>query len=141
MAIAESKALVRVKDFTRHINQIFSPVFFTVIGARMNIMLFSREIIIGMLILTGIALITKFAGCFVAALPKLRDLGRTMRLAVGMIPRGELGLIIAAIGLTHNLVSEVLYLEAIGMVILTSFIAPILLSKMYEAEVVEAPLE
>lgn len=141
MAIAESKALVRVKDFTQHINQIFSPIFFTVVGARMNITLFSRETIIGILILTGIASVTKFAGCFATALPKLRDSGKAMRLAVGMIPRGELGLIIATIGLTHNLVSEVLYLEAIGMIILTSFIAPILLSKMCEAIEIEASLE
>ena len=138
MAVAESRAHPRIKDFIRHINQIFSPVFFTVLGAKMNIMVFSGEVLIGTLILTAIAIITKFAGCFLAALVKLRDLMKSVRLGVGMIPRGEIGLIIAAIGLKRGVLPETIYMESIGMVIITSLIAPIILSKLYEAIPTEA---
>ncbi len=141
MAVAESKALPRIRDFTRHINQIFSPVFFTVIGARMNITLFNETVIIGITLITLLAIFTKFSGTFLTALPKLRSVAKSARLGMGMVPRGELGLIIAAIGLNRNIIPEPIYIEAVGMVILTSLIAPIILSKMYEAVVEEAPLE
>ncbi len=141
MAVAESKALPRIRDFTRHINQIFSPVFFTVIGARMNITLFNETVILGIALLTILAILTKFSGTFLTALPKLRSVAKSARLGMGMVPRGELGLIIAAIGLNRNIIPEPIYIEAVGMVILTSLIAPIILSKMYEAVVEEAPLE
>ena len=136
--MAESRAHPRIKDFIRHINQIFSPIFFTVLGAKMNIMIFGGEVLIGILILAGIAIATKFVGCFLVALLKLRDLMKSIRLGVGMIPRGEIGLIIAAIGLNRGILPETIYVESIGMVILTSLIAPMILSKLFEMAPTEA---
>lgn len=141
MAVAESKAPVRIKDFTRHINQIFSPLFFTVIGARVNVTLFNEGVILGILLLTAVAFITKFAGSFIAALPKLKSVEKSARLGIGMVPRGELGLVIAAIGLNKGVLQEALYVEAIGMVLLTTFIGPLILSKLYERAGMEAGAE
>jgi len=132
MAVAESKALPHIKDFIRHINTIFSPIFFTVVGAKMNIGLVSEQIIIGILMMTAIALSTKFVGCFTAALARLRDVLGATRIGVGMIPRGELSLIIASIALTKGVVAESVYVQTVSMVILTSIIAPTILSRLYK---------
>lgn len=137
MAVAESKALVRIKDFTRHINQIFSPLFFTVLGAKVNITLFNEPVILGILLLTAVAFVTKFVGSFLTSLPKLRSMEKSLRLGIGMVPRGELGLVIAGIGLSKGVLQEALYVEAIGMVLLTTFLAPVILSKLYQRMALE----
>jgi len=131
MAVAESKALPHIKDFIRHINTIFSPIFFTVVGAKMNIGLVSEQVIMGILLMTAIALSTKFVGCFTAALAKVRDIMGATRISVGMIPRGELSLIIASIALSKGVVAESVYVQTVSMVILTSIIAPTILSRLY----------
>jgi len=131
MAVAESKALPHIKDFIRHINTIFSPIFFTVVGAKMNIGLITDQVIVGILLMTAIAVSTKFVGCFTGALAKVRDGLGAIRIGVGMIPRGELGLIIANLALSKGVVAESVYVQTVSMVILTSIIAPIILSKLY----------
>ncbi len=142
MAVAESKALVRVKDFIRHINQIFSPIFFAVMGAQINILTFlDTATLIGILIMTGIAFITKLGPGFLFSLPKFRNATKSVRVGIGRIPRGEIGIVVAALGLSKAFISDTLYLEITGMVILTSIIAPLILAKMYEAIEIEAPLE
>ncbi|MEM1584122.1 MAG: cation:proton antiporter [Nitrososphaerota archaeon] len=131
LSVAESKALVRVKDFIKHLNQVFSPLFFTFVGARMDVTLFSENVMLGLLILTGIAFATKFLGSALTSLPKLRNWIKAVRVGVGMVPRGELGLVIASLGLSRGLISQTIYIQAVGMVILTSFITPIILSRLY----------
>jgi Kef-type K+ transport system membrane component KefB len=48
-----------------------------------------------------------------------------------MVPRGELGLVIASLGLSRELIDQPIYIQAVGMIILTSFITPIILSRLY----------
>lgn len=98
----------------------------------MNVTLFDESIMLGLLTLTGIAFATKFLGSTLTALPKLRSWVRSIRLGNGMVPRGELGLVIASLGLSKGLISQpILYIQAVGMVILTSLITPIILSRLY----------
>jgi Kef-type K+ transport system membrane component KefB len=134
MAIAESKALRHVKDFTRHINMIFSPIFFTVVGARMNLGIITDQVLAGILVMTALAIISKFAGGFDGAMLRFRSWLKSARVGVGMIPRGELGLIIASLALSKGVIGQDIYAQAVWMVVLTSIIAPIILSKMYRAE-------
>ncbi len=131
MAIAESKALPHIKEFIRHINTIFSPIFFTVVGAKINLGLITDQVILGILLMTALAIMSKFVGCFGAAMLKLRDLLGSARVGVGMIPRGELGLIIANLALSRGVIGEEIYVQAIWMVVLTSIIAPVILARMY----------
>lgn len=132
LSVAESKALVRVKDFIKHLNQVFSPLFFTVVGARIDVTVFNESVFSGLLILTVIAFATKFLGSALTAFPKLRNWSKSIRLGVGMVPRGELGLVIASLGLSRRLISQPIYIQAVGMIILTSFITPIILSRLYK---------
>ena len=134
MAIAESRALQHVKDFTRHINTVFSPIFFTVVGARMNLGIITDQIIIGILVMAALAIVSKFTGGFAGAMLRLRSRLKGARVGVGMIPRGELGLIIASLALSKGVIGRDLYAQAVWMVVLTSIIAPVILSRMYRVE-------
>lgn len=138
MAVAESKALARIKEFIRHINQIFSPVFFTVMGAKINLTLFNDQILFGMVILAVIAFSLKFAGSFSTSILKLKDVSKGIRVGIGMVPRGELSIVIASIALASKIISDAIYMEIVGMVILTSLTSSLLLSKLYEAVPTEA---
>ena len=87
------------------------------------------------------AFVTKLVPGLLSALPKLKDFAKSMSVGVGRIPRGEIGLVIVAVGLSRGLITEPIYVEITGMVILTSIIAPILLTKVYEGIEIETPLE
>jgi len=67
MAIAESKVLSRVRDYIGKVSLIFSPIFFAVIGARLNIWALSPMSFYGMLLILAIAIVSKLIGCGIPA--------------------------------------------------------------------------
>ena len=80
-----------------------------------------------------VALITKFIGCGFGA--KLGDKGLDKQgmhiIGVGMMPRGEVGIIVASIGLSSGAMSSELYAVVVLMSVATTIIAPPILSKMF----------
>jgi len=127
MAIAGSRAIAHVKEFTSNIKLIFSPIFFGVMGAAVNISKFSLNTAIMMAILVVIAFVSKLVGCGLPAAIYLKDRAMGLRVGIGMISRGEVGIMIASIGLTAGILTEDIYLEIIGMVIATTILTPMLL--------------
>jgi len=134
MAIAGSKAIIRVKEFTRNLNMIFSPIFFSVIGAQVNPADFTLETAVGLAALTAVAIAGKLLGAGLPSYGFFKDGKRSLIVGFGMVPRGEVGLIIAGLGISSGVISGSLYLELVGMVILTTILAPILLARIYGAE-------
>jgi Kef-type K+ transport system membrane component KefB len=125
----------RGKEIEREVHdvaQFFIPIFFVVVGAAVDLRSISpfdpearRFLWIG-LALTAIGVIGKVAAGFVVWQKGLR---RTV-IGVGMIPRGEVGLIFAQIGLSTQLISGGMYSAVALMVMLTTFIAPPLLRRL-----------
>lgn len=131
MALAESGAIVRVKVFVRHLNLAFGPLFFAVIGSKVDLSLFGGAIPVSLLILTSIAVVSKMIGAGIPAYAFLKNRRKSLNLGIGMIPRGEVGLIIALIALRRGSISSSTYADMVGMVLLTTILAPILLSWLY----------
>jgi len=112
--------------------QFFIPIFFVVVGAAVDLRSINpfdpdarRFLWIG-LALTLIGILGKVGAGFVVS-------GTTLRrivIGVGMIPRGEVGLIFATIGLTTKLLSPGLYSAVALMVMLTTFVSPPLLRRL-----------
>ncbi len=125
----------RGKEIEREVHdvaQFFIPIFFVVVGAAVDLRSINpfdagarRFFWIG-LALTAIGIIGKVAAGFVVWQKGLR---RTV-IGVGMIPRGEVGLIFAQIGLSTQLISGGMYSAVALMVMLTTFIAPPLLRRL-----------
>lgn len=131
IAMASSKAIVRIKDFIRHITLIFSPIFFGVIGAAVNPMSFNLGTAIMLAVLVPLAIASKVVGCGTPAGFLLRDKISGIRVGIGMVSRGEVGLIVAGLGLTSGAISGDVYVQIVGMVIATTFLTPILLEKTF----------
>jgi Kef-type K+ transport system membrane component KefB len=97
-----------------------------------------RGININILYLAGlivaIAIITKLAGCGIPSLIFLKDKAKAMKVGVGMISRGEIGLIIAGVGVSSGVLTSDIYTSIIIMVAATTIITPIWLKIMYKKE-------
>jgi Kef-type K+ transport system membrane component KefB len=108
--------------------QFFIPIFFVVVGAAVDVRSLSREFLVVGLALTAAGIVGKFAAGYVVWKKGLR---RPV-IGVGMIPRGEVGLIFAQIGLSTKLLSAGLYSAVALMVMLTTFITPPLLRRLLD---------
>lgn len=111
------------------------PVFFVNIGLEVN----ARTIGVEGLGLTGAlilaAVISKVVGCGVGGLLGGFSFRDALRLGVGMTSRGEVGLIVAAIGMSTGLIGEEVFSSAVLMVLVTTLITPLLLRWLYRPSV------
>jgi Kef-type K+ transport system membrane component KefB len=112
------------------IADIFVPIFFVVVGAKTDLSVLNpaipsnREGLIMAIFLIFVAIIGKvITGLTVFGQPEINRLA----IGVGMIPRGEVGLVFAGVGAASGVLSKPLGAAIIMMVILTTFLAPPLL--------------
>ena len=132
ISIAGSLAREHARRFSKILKDALGPLFFAVIGAELNFAdFFNLYTLLGMALLTLIAVLGKVAGSGATAFLRFRNLRSALRVGVAMVPRGEVGLVIAGIALEQGVVTQSLYGEIIGMVLLTSVIGPILLQRLY----------
>jgi Kef-type K+ transport system membrane component KefB len=131
MALAGSKVIVRVRDYIEKLSILFSPIFFAVIGAQFNIRSLNINSVWVALILLFVAVVSKLIGCGLPAMAMLRDVKKGFRVGLGMVSRGEVGLIIVGIGMTSGILTQNIYGAVVTMVILTTILTPIALKWSY----------
>jgi len=114
------------------INEFLSPFFFFIMGAKLNLSVFSPSLLVAAGVISVLAIISKLVGC---GLPVLREGWDTaLKVGVGMTPRGEVGLIVALIGLQMKMVSDAAYAIVVFMTAATTIFAPIVLRLLYRKE-------
>ena len=114
------------EDVHPMLNSFFGPVFFVSVGMEVNAWHVGGRVGFFVLLL-GIAIFGKILGCGVGALLGGFSARSSVTIGVGMIPRGEVGLITASLGLTAGLVTHDIYIQAVALVLLTTLITPALL--------------
>lgn len=134
MALASSKVFERVEHYIGKLGLIFAPLFFAIIGAQVDFRGISPEILILAAIIIGIAIVTKLAGCGLPAWIFLKNKQQARRVGIGMISRGEVGLIVAGVGLTSGVLTSNVYSTIVLMVAVTTLITPIWLKLEYRKE-------
>ncbi len=103
------------------INEFLTPFFFFSMGARLDMTIFDRKLIISAIIISILAFLSKLIGC---GLPVLRSGWKTaLKVGIGMVPRGEVGLIVALVGLQMNVVSPSAYALVVFMTGATTLIS------------------
>ncbi|KOY77671.1 Na(+)/H(+) antiporter [Apilactobacillus kunkeei] len=107
-------------------NLLFIPIFFVNVGLNMNISGIVENASL-FIVLSIAAIITKFSGAYLGSRFFKFNRLSAAEIGVGMISRGEVGLIIAEIGLKNNLISANYYSTIIASIILTTILAPLLL--------------
>ena len=131
MGLAGSKSLTKVKSYIDKINLIFAPVFFSVIGASLDLRAITPASVVLLALLSLIAIVSKVAGCGLPAGLFYRSFRIGERIGFGMVSRGEVGLVISGIGLTTGVIDQNVYAALVGVVILTTIVSPILLKYSY----------
>ncbi len=122
-----------LKPRVHGINEFLSPFFFFTMGARLDLRVFNRDVIVLACVISVIALITKVVGC---GLPILKEgWQNALRVGVGMTPRGEVALIVALIGLQMNMVSQRAYAIVIFMTAVTTVIPPPILRYLFRDDI------
>lgn len=140
MAVASSKSIEKIRDYIKKISTIFSPVFFALAGAAFNISSFitsDLSFYIFFITLISIAILSKLAGCGIPAALFLKDKNKGLKVGIGMISRGEVGLIVAGVAISSGVITQSTYSAIIGMIIMTTILTPILLKKAYDNEAPE----
>ncbi|MGH8146096.1 MAG: cation:proton antiporter [Rhodanobacteraceae bacterium] len=123
MIASETHQRVQLEEQMQPLLALLTPFFFVLTGAKVELAkLANGEALWLLLTATLLALVTKLAGGWLGAI----RLGprSALTVGVGMIPRGEVGIVVAALGLSAGVFGDLLYAVIIAMSLLTSIIAP-----------------
>ena len=127
LIIAETEAREEVDHDIRPLSAIFTPFFFAVTGAQLDLSkLLDPSVAVLAVLLAVIGVLTKALGGVIGA----RSLGRWGSVAVGfgMVPRGEVGIVVANLALVTGAIDEALFAALLVAVVLTTVVAPYLLA-------------
>ena len=122
MALAES-VNQRERYLVHGVAELLVPFFLVGIGMKVDLAIFREWPVLRLAILLLVAAaVTKFVGCGLGAI----RLGGTeaLRVGVGMIPRGEVGMVVAQLGLGMGAISPMIYSVVVFMSVATTMIAP-----------------
>jgi Kef-type K+ transport system membrane component KefB len=134
MAVASTRVIKQVEEYVSKLGIIFAPLFFAIIGAQVDLRGVNIEVLYLSGIIIAIAVVTKLVGCGLPALIFLKNKGKAMKVGIGMVSRGEVGLIVAGVGVSSGALSADIYTTVIIMVALTTIITPIWLKIAYQKE-------
>jgi Kef-type K+ transport system membrane component KefB len=104
---------------------LFIPLFFVEMGVRTDVSALVGAGILA-IALVGVAIFDKVAGCGIGALLSGFSFRDSLRIGAGMMPRAEVALVIAAIGIKAGIVTSALFSITIAIVLVTSLITPIM---------------
>ena len=134
MALSTSKVFDKIENYVGKIGLIFAPLFFAIIGAQVDLRAVDLNILALSAVIVIIAVTTKLFGCGLPAMYFLKSKQKGLRVGIGMISRGEVGLIVAGVGITAGILTSEVYSTIIIMVVVTTIITPIWLKIEYRKE-------
>ena len=110
----------------RPVASIFAPIFFVSVGASVNLRLLdpTQEGSAGLLGIAGALIVLAIAGKIAAGWAAPWVAYRRIVVGVGMVPRGEVGLIFADIGRRSGVLNEAVFGAVLLMIMVTTFVAP-----------------
>lgn len=130
LVLAKTEDSAHISTRVTPMADIFVPIFFVWLGFAVNPAVFNpfapggghTLLLVGVLFL--VAIVTKSLAGFAVRSPGLNNLA----VGIGMIPRGEVGLIFASLGLREGIIQADLYAVVVTIVVLTTVVTPPLLT-------------
>jgi Kef-type K+ transport system membrane component KefB len=135
MALSETVG-TRVHDLAQGVAEFLVPFFLVGIGLNLKAGVFGEASTLTLAVaILAAAIVSKLAGCGIAAF----RLGRAdaLRIGTGMIPRGEVGLVVAQIGQSLGVITQQVYGVVVFMAVATTLIAPPFLAAAFRGAVPE----
>jgi len=136
LLFASTKEKEEIIEGARPVMLFLAPFFFAYLGMQVDLGSV-WQVIVPVLVLLALAVIGKIIGCYIPA----RLVGRLshnggMIVGVGMVPRGEVGLIVASAGLLAGAISRDIFGIAVVVSILTVFFVPTMLKPLFARDAV-----
>ncbi len=129
LALSRTDIAPVIQERIHALYKFFVPVFFAVMGMSVDVtQLVNPTVLLWGFIYTVAGIASKLIGCGGPALSLGFNMKGAFRIGAGMIPRGEVALIIAGIGLTAGIVDQELFGVVILMTLITTLAAPPILS-------------
>jgi Kef-type K+ transport system membrane component KefB len=129
MALSESVE-ARVHTLSLGVSELLTPFFLVGIGLNLELSALANPRTLALAsVITVVAVISKLGGCSIGAL----SMGRAdaLRIGAGMVPRGEVGMVVAQLGLRMNVISAGIYDALVLVAVLTTVIAPVMLDAAF----------
>ncbi len=115
------------KEGAEHLQIIFASIFFVSLGVIMDFHAVNVSLICFILALSAVAILTKIIGCGLTALVQRMSIKDSIIVGTGMVPRGEVAMIVALIGLNQGIINQSAYSALVLMSLITTIIPPIAL--------------
>jgi Kef-type K+ transport system membrane component KefB len=131
MALSDT-ASERVRGLSRGVNELLVPFFLAGIGLHLDLRVFRNgSTILLAAVILGAAILTKLIGCGLGGL----SLGRRnmLKIGLGMVPRGEVGMVVAQIGLGLAIIKPDTYAVVVFMAVASTVVTPLLLTIAFPA--------
>ncbi|MGA7922683.1 MAG: cation:proton antiporter [Thermoplasmata archaeon] len=138
LAVAESLVASRTREITLILTAIFGSLFFVVIGAQFDVgLLLNPNVLALAFLLAGLAAAGKFLGVLPFAQTRLRSPADGVTVAIGMIPRGEIGLLVGAIGVSSGIFDT----QLLGVIVLMSIVTTLVGAVLFRQRILRQTLE
>ena len=134
MALSATKIFENIRSYIEKMGLIFAPLFFAIIGAQVDLRAVNLEILALSGVIIALAIVTKLFGCGLPAMLFLKSKRQGYRVGIGMISRGEVGLIVAGVGISTGVLTSNVYSTIVIMVAATTIITPIWLKMEYRKD-------
>jgi fructose-specific phosphotransferase system IIA component len=128
LSLSKTDISYEIQESIHPLKEFFVPIFFTVMGMLVNLNTITPGVIVFGLVYSAVAVMGKVLGCGLPSLLTGFNKTGALRIGLGMVPRGEVGLIIAGIGISNGFISQDIYGVGIMMVLIGVVITPPLLT-------------
>jgi len=131
LIFSDTKDTYELEEKFEPLNVLLVPFFFVVMGARVDLASFSNVIPFA-IVITVVAILSKLIGCSLGAAS--RGERTALIVGAGMVPRGEVGIVVAMIGLNMGTIGQATYTVIVLVSIVTTLYAPFLIKTVIKAE-------
>ncbi len=131
LALSRTDLANEIEHHLQGVYNILVPIFFCVMGMMVDFAAMKPVFLFGF-VYSLLAVFSKVVGCGLPALAMRFNLRGSIRIGLGMLPRGEVALIVAGIGLAAGIIDQGVFGVAIMMTVVTTMLAPPLLVKSFE---------
>jgi Kef-type K+ transport system membrane component KefB len=130
IVIDEMAGVYDLENKVKYVNEFLLPFFFVMMGAHLDPRTFAQpRLLLLVLLISAVAALSKMIGAGIATWNE--DMRTRIQTGICMIPRGEVGIIVALIGLSLHSITQEIYAVVLGMSLLTTVITPPLIAAAF----------
>lgn len=133
LALSRTDLVYEIEENMQGIYNLLVPIFFCVMGMMVNFAKIATPAVLTFgAVYSLLAIASKVIGCGLPAYCTGFNLRGSLRIGLGMLPRGEVALIVAGVGLANGVIDQSIFGVSILMTMITTMLAPPLLVKSFE---------